>query len=118
MLSDGALILHRALEQSTSDDFKAVVPGSSSDRDVLGVLVFNEPSGADEYITIAVRGIWEVGMVTGSYNVERYIKTSTLGRSTASTSTGTGVFGITLEAKTISVSGDTLICFIHSSELF
>uniref|UniRef100_A0A6C0LI10 Uncharacterized protein n=1 Tax=viral metagenome TaxID=1070528 RepID=A0A6C0LI10_9ZZZZ len=118
MLSDGALTLYKALEQSTSDDFKAVIPISFSDNDVIGILVFNEPSGANEYITVAVRGIWPVGMMTGSYNTQQYVRTSSSENSTTTTTPSAGVFGITLEAKTISVSGDTLICFIHSTEAF
>lgn len=87
------------------------------DKDILGVVVFLATTGADQNVTIAYAGRWDVRCVSATYIQTLYIKTdSTDGVGMGQNAMQAGVFARPLEIATIPFGGGLLKCILFSTK--
>lgn len=116
--SSTSLSLYQIVKVDTSTNYKVTVTTTPQDINVLGVVVINSPSGADEYITLAVRGVWPVGMIVDTYSRQGHIRSSSTAGWASTPNANTGNFGFVLKETIVLSIGTPVICFIHAAEKF
>lgn len=91
----------------------------SADRDMMGVVVFTEATGANQNVSVAYAGRWDILCESGSYDQTDYIETSsTDGQGQSTSSTGSGVFARPLEITTAPSGGGLVKCILFNTERF
>ena len=91
-----------------------------SDRDIIGVVVFTEATGAGQNVTVAYAGRWDILCVSGQYDQTNYIDTSNVdGQGQKTSYTSAGLFARPLESTTIEEKGAGLVkCILFNTERY
>lgn len=112
--SGEVLPLGSIVETDLASPDRAIKAVSTGDKDVLGVVVFNEATKIGQNITVAYAGRWDILCQGGTYIQTLYIKTAiTNGVGMAQNLLQGGVFARPLEITTApAVSGGLVKCIL------
>ena len=118
MLASENMIEGNTVEVGTTADYQISLTNTSQDVNVIGVVALKGLL-ANQWGTMATRGLWEVACVTDTYNRASYLNTSsTNGLAQETVSVSAKPFAKIVENRTTIIQGSLVFAVLHTCEIY